>query len=53
MSTIISIEGLNHRTAPVGIREKYALTRSDQESLLKRIAGFEGICEERRICRDV
>ena len=41
----IVLVGLNHRTAPVEVRERLAFANGDLEPTLRRLVGFEGIAE--------
>ncbi|MCD6384222.1 glutamyl-tRNA reductase [Candidatus Sumerlaeota bacterium] len=42
---IIGVEGISHSTAPVEVREQFALTRHKQESILLRLCELAGIRE--------
>lgn len=42
---IIAVEGISHNTAPVEVREQFALTRQRQESILAQLRTLPGIRE--------
>lgn len=41
----IQLISISHKTAPLHVREKFAFSRSQQEDILKELAGFVGIDE--------